>query len=168
MGEGSGNFQRVHSADEALRRLQDLHRHATESLRDALERFLAEGIPPSEAEFASFRYPELRIIYSPDGVMPVSPRAYAKFQGPGVYSTTITQPGHFAPYLKEQIGLLMADFDAEVEVGTSSQEIPYPYVVDRGDELGGRGVTAAELARFFPVPLLAMVGDDRRRSRVQL
>jgi AMP nucleosidase len=150
----------VQSADEALQRLQYLHQHATESLRDALERFLAKGTPPSEAEFASFRYPELRITYSPDGVMPVSARAYAKFQGPGVYSTTVTQPGHFAPYLREQIGLLMADFDAEVEVGVSNQEIPYPYVVDRGDELGGRGVTAAELARFFPVPLLAMVGDE--------
>jgi AMP nucleosidase len=160
MGEGFGSFQRVASANEALERLQYLHQHATQALREALERFLAEGTAPSEAEFALFRYPELRITYSPEGVMPVSARAYAKFQGPGVYSTTITQPDHFAPYLREQIGLLMKDFDAIVEVGVSTQEIPYPYVVDRGDEMGGRGVTAAELARFFPVPLLALVGDE--------
>ncbi|HVJ35553.1 MAG TPA: AMP nucleosidase [Terriglobia bacterium] len=160
MSEGRMNFQRVKSPDEALERLQHLHQTATNSLRAALERFLTSGTPPNEAEMASFRYPELRITYQPEGVMPISPRAYAKFQGAGVYSTTVTQPGHFAGYLREQIGLLMSDFDAVVEVGVSKQEIPYPYVVDSGDELGSHGVTAAELARFFPVPLLAMVGDE--------
>jgi len=160
MRDGRKTFQRVNSAEEALERLQHLHKAATSSLRLALEHFLDTGIPPGEAESASFCYPELRITYQPDGVMPISARAYAKFQGPGVYSTTITQPDHFAGYLREQIGLLMSDFDAVVEVGLSNQQIPYPYVVDRGDELGGRGVTAAELARFFPVPLLAMVGDE--------
>jgi AMP nucleosidase len=92
--------------------------------------------------------------------MPASARAYAKFQGPGVYSTTVTQPDHFRNYLLEQLRLLVQDFDAIIEVGTSAQDIPYPYVVDHGDELSGRGVTAAELARFFPVPLLAAVGDE--------
>jgi AMP nucleosidase len=155
-----GNFQPVTTIDEALARLQALHLTATQALREALAKFLETGTPPSARESASFRYPALRITYDPDGVMPVSPRAYAKFQGPGVYSTTVTQPAHFAPYLREQLRLLMEDYDATIEVGVSDQEIPYPYVVDRGDELAGRGVTAAELARFFPVPLLATVGDE--------
>ncbi len=157
---GQGGFLRVGTPAEALARLQVLHEEATNALREALARFLETGTPPSSAELAQFRYPELRVTYNPDGVMPVSPRAYAKFQGPGVYSTTITQPSHFGRYLIEQIGLLMEDYDACVEIGLSDHEIPYPYVVDRGDELAGRGATAAELARFFPVPMLAAVGDE--------
>lgn len=160
MSDVLASFRRMASADEAIARLQELHHQATESLRAALGRFLDKGTPPSNSEISGFRYPELRVTYSPEGVMPVSPRAYAKFQGPGVYSTTITQPSHFASYLREQIGLLVADFNAVIEVGVSRQQIPYPYVVDSGDELGGRGVTAGELARFFPVPLLAAVGDE--------
>src|SRR5260221_4139970 len=157
---GQGGFLRVGTPAEALARLQALHEEATNALREALARFLETGTPPSSAELAQFRYPELRVTYNPDGVMPVSPRAYAKFQGPGVYSTTITQPSHFGRYLIEQIGLLMEDYDACVEIGLRDHEIPYPYVVHRGDELAGRGATAAELARFFPVPMLAAVGDE--------
>lgn len=153
-------FQRVGDPEEAVDRLQEMHVAATTALRDALERYLADGHPPSPAELTRFRYPELRLTYRPEGVMPASARAYAKFQGPGVYSTTVTQPDHFRGYLLEQLRLLIHDYDAIVEVGPSTQDIPYPYVVDHGDELSGRGVTAAELARFFPVPLLSTVGDE--------
>ncbi|MET1025955.1 MAG: AMP nucleosidase, partial [Dongiaceae bacterium] len=153
-------LQRVATAAEAVDRLQILHHDATTALRGALERYLADGTVPTARELALFRYPELRLTYEPQGVMPVSARAYAKLQGPGVYSTTVTQPDHFRGYLMRQLDLLMQDYNATIEVGPSTQEIPYPYVVERGDELGGRGVTAAELARFFPVPLLATVGDE--------
>ncbi|MDY0882653.1 AMP nucleosidase [Dongia soli] len=153
-------FQRVRDPEEAVDRLKEMHVAATTALRDALERYLVDGQAPSTAELARFRYPELRLTYRPEGVMPASARAYAKFQGPGVYSTTITQPDHFRGYLLEQLRLLVQDFEATIEVGPSAQDIPYPYVVDHGDELSGRGVTAPELARFFPVPLLAAVGDE--------
>jgi len=156
----AGGFEQVASASEAVDRLAALHGAACQSLRGALERYLKEHKPPTPAERATFRYPEVRVTYRPDGVMPVSARAYAKFQGPGVYSTTVTQPEAFRPYLVEQLGLLMQDFDARVEVGVSGLDIPYPYIVDRGDELAGHGVSAAELARFFPTPMLAAVGDE--------
>jgi AMP nucleosidase len=90
----------------------------------------------------------------------VKERAYAKLQGPGIYSTTVTQPAAFRGYLLEQLRLLKADYDITIEVGPSDQEIPYPYVFERGDELGGGSRSAAELARYFPSPLLAKVGDE--------
>ncbi len=158
--DGLAGFQRVGTAAEAVDRLQILYHTATTALRDALERYLADGTVPTAEQLARFRYPELRVTYQPQGVMPVSARAYAKFQGAGVYSTTVAQPDHFRGYLLRQLSLLIQDYNATIEVGRSTQEIPYPYVVERGDELGGRGVTAAELARFFPVPLLATVGDE--------
>jgi AMP nucleosidase len=93
-------------------------------------------------------------------VPPVKQRAYAKFQSAGVYATTITQPTFFRTYLLEQLNYLVRDYGAILEVGVSDQEIPYPYVFERGDELG-RGVhSAAELAQHFPTPLLAKVGDE--------
>ena len=91
---------------------------------------------------------------------PVKQRAYAKFQGPGIYATTVTQPAFFRNYLLEQLNHLVRDYGATIEVGVSDQEIPYPYVFERGDELGRGAHSAAELAQHFPTPLLAKVGDE--------
>jgi AMP nucleosidase len=45
-------------------------------------------------------------------------------------------------------------------VGLSKQEIPYPYVLERAEEIAGSGVTPGELARHFPTPHLSDVGDE--------
>ena len=54
----------------------------------------------------------------------------------------------------------MAEYGARIEVGVSDQEIPYPYVLERADEIAGGNVTAADLARHFPTPQLSAVGDE--------
>jgi AMP nucleosidase len=146
-----------HDAVEALERL---YRQSTRALRDALERFFDHGTPPSVAERARFRYPELRVSYEPKGVQPAVRRAFAKFPYAGVYVTTITQPAAFRTYLLEQLRPLVTEYGARVHVGLSEQEIPYPYVFENGDELARGTVTAAALARFFPLPLLSVVGDE--------
>ncbi|HEX2726457.1 MAG TPA: AMP nucleosidase, partial [Beijerinckiaceae bacterium] len=133
---------------------------ATGALRDALERFFATGVPPTPAERLRFRYPELRLTYRPQGPIPAIKRAYAKFEGPGTYATTVTHPLFFKDYLMEQLRPLVGDYGATMEVGVSTQEIPYPYVFERGDELARDGVSAADLARHFPTPLLSAVGDE--------
>jgi AMP nucleosidase len=38
--------------------------------------------------------------------------------------------------------------------------MPYPYVLDRDDQLARGGVSPAELARYFPTPQLSAVGDE--------
>jgi AMP nucleosidase len=94
------------------------------------------------------------------GTSPRTRRAYAKFQRPGVYATTVTHPRHFRGYLLEQLAPLVAEYGAEIEVGVSTQEIPYPYTLERIEEIARTGVTASELARHFPTPRLALVGDE--------
>ncbi|MBW0002814.1 MAG: AMP nucleosidase, partial [Hyphomicrobiales bacterium] len=150
----------VETPEEAVARLDRLHSDATTALRHALEHFLETREPPSPDERARFRYPEIRVSYEPEGLQPLVRRAFAKFPAPGVYATTITQPAAFRSYLLEQLRPLMNEYGATVEVGVSSEEIPYPYVFERGDELSREGVTAAELALFFPAPLLSAVGDE--------
>jgi AMP nucleosidase len=153
-------FQRVSSPEEAVERLADLHAAATNALRDALDRYLASSVTPGAAERARFRYPELRLTYQPDGPPPTIRRAYAKFHAPGVYATTVTQPAFFREYLLELLHPLVRDYRAMIEVGVSRQEIPYPYVFERGDELARGGISSADLARHFPTPLLSVVGDE--------
>jgi AMP nucleosidase len=146
--------------EAAVDRLIELHEEAVDALREALERFFAKGTPPTSKERARFRYPELRLVYGSGQAQPSLSRAYAKFESPGIYATTITQPRAFRNYLIEQIELLVADYPTTVAVSRSDQDIPYPYVLDKGDELGRDNVSAAELARHFPAPVLSAVGDE--------
>jgi AMP nucleosidase len=145
--------------EEAVDRLEALYRAAVDGLRDAAERFLETGAAPPDARTA-FRYPELRVTYLPPPHGMATPRAFSRFPEPGVYATTVTQPAFFRAYLLKQLRPLVDEFGAKLEVGPSSQDIPYPYVFERGDELGRGKTTAADLARFFAVPQLSSVGDE--------
>nr|WP_294977437.1 AMP nucleosidase [uncultured Pseudomonas sp.] len=147
------------TAEEAVDQLAVLHERATGALNQALKRYLKERAVPDAEQRSLFRYPELRVVYLCQGEVPSTTRAYAKVQVPGTYAVTITQPKAFRKYLLEQLRPLMDDFTVRVEVGVSQQNIPYPYVVEGGDELGGSGVTAAELARVFPSTDLSATSD---------
>lgn len=146
--------------ERAVDRLADLHTAACDALRTALARFTASGVPPTPQERTAFRYPELRVDWQPSGAVPFTRRAWAKFQVPGRYCTTVTQPGFFRDYLLEQLRPLVEEFGAHIDVGISGQEIPYPFVTEAGDEFIHRDLSVSELARHFPTPMLANVGDE--------
>jgi AMP nucleosidase len=157
MPDGS---QTAPSPDQIVDRLDAVHADAVQAQRDALARFAAGGNPPDPVERSRFRYPELCLVWDPSGPIRLTRRAWGKFQGPGVYATTITQPGFFRSYLLEQLQPLLVEYGASAEVRLSNQEMPYPYALDRGDELADSGASPAELARYFPTPLLSAVGDE--------
>ncbi|HEY4253673.1 MAG TPA: AMP nucleosidase [Roseomonas sp.] len=148
------------SPEDAVERLEAIHAAACDALRAALRRYAETREPPTEEARAAFRYPELRVTWEPRGKLPFTRRAWAKFQAPGVYTTTVTHPRHFRAYLLEQLRPLVEEFGAAIGVRMSEQEIPYPYVAHSGDEFAHGAVEVAELARHFPVPLLAAVGDE--------
>jgi AMP nucleosidase len=148
------------SPEQAVDRLETLHAEAVAALRAALARFVQDGTPPTPAERACFRYPELRLDWQPSGPMPLTRRAWAKFQAPGAYATTVTQPAAFRRYLLEQLRPLVAEYGAVISVGRSAQELPYPYVLETGNELSHGQASSRELARHFPVPMLSEVGDE--------
>lgn len=150
----------VPTPEAAVDRLATLYQQAVEALGRSLKGYLKDRSRPDADQLRLFRYPELRLSWSGAEAVPSSVRAWAKVQVPGTYSITVTQPQAFRGYLLEQLHPLMNEFSVRVEVGVSQQAIPYPYVVEQGDELAGSGVTAAELARVFPSTDLASASDD--------
>ncbi|MFN3580965.1 MAG: AMP nucleosidase [Pseudomonas sp.] len=160
MSHDQQQFVTVQTPEEAVERLGELYQQATSALGEALSAYLAKRVRPTEEQLQRFRYPALRLTYACKEEVPTSVRAYAKVQVPGTYSITVTQPQAFRTYLLEQLRPLMRDFTLTIEVGVSDQAIPYPYVVEQGDELAGSGVTAVELSRVFPSTDLSAVSDD--------
>lgn len=149
------------SPHEAVNQLAVLHDDAVRKLRQALDHYARTGEPPTAEQRRHFCYPELVVTYTTPVPRQLNARAYAKFQTPGVYATTITQPEAFRPYLEEQLGLLADDYGATISVRPSNQEIPYPFVLEGIDELMAAGsIPPAELARWFPTTALAQVSDE--------
>ena len=148
--------------DTLTDRLQALYDRSVSNLRTALAAYLRDGERPDlQARAAgAFAYPELRLRYTPEGPAPRVGRAFGIVREPGLYATTITRPEIFAGYIREQLELLVRDYDVEVEVGVSSTEMPYPYVLDGAEDLQLDGAQSEEIARWFPAAQLASIGDE--------
>ena len=152
----------MESIESTLDKLQAVYDAAVHRLRDDV---LAYGrdktLPLAERRRdGSYTYPELRLRYR-GGEQPANRgRAFGRLNSAGLYTTTITRPHLFRDYLSEQLELLDKNYQVEVEVGSSKQEIPFPYVLDgeAGAELAG--VDPTEIARHFPSTELALIGDE--------
>src|ERR1700704_5692036 len=154
------NDQHAPTPEAAVDRLEAIYAGSCAALGRALDRYLETRKAPTTKDRAAFRYPLLRVVCRQVGAAARTRRAYAKFQRPGVYATTVTHPHHFRRYLLEPLEPLVAEYGAEITVEASGQEIPYPYVLERVDDISRTGVTARDLARHFPTQLLSLVGDE--------
>ena len=130
------------------------------NLRGALTRFIETGETPDPdlRKGGAFAYPELRIRYHGDAAKSPAGAAYGRLTTPGLYAQSVTRPELFAEYLTEQLDFLIGNYDIEIEIGRSAQEIPFPYVI--GDGVAFADVAAADLARHFPTTQLAHIGDE--------
>jgi AMP nucleosidase len=152
-------MSKTKQAAAVVARLAADYQTATDALRAALKAFIHEGAIPDPAHRGAFTYPELRIAYRGGAKEGRIARSYARFTQAGDYAVSITRPDFFKAYLTEQLALLMSDFEVEVEVGRSALEIPFPYVLDPADAAAAE-VSATEIARYFPAPDLAQIGDE--------
>ncbi len=127
--------------EQALDQLEALYDRSVNALRYAIGRYIENGeLPAAEARAQGlFVYPSLSVSWNGSATKPPKTRAYARFTHSGCYSTTVTRPALFRPYLLEQLTLLCQDYGAQIEVGLSAHEIPYPYVID-GSEPDARSL----------------------------
>jgi AMP nucleosidase len=142
-------------------RLETEYRASVEALRNALRSYI-EGGPapdPGHRRAGAFVYPELRLNWPAGRAWPRLSRAYARIGHPGRYAVTVTRPDLYRSYLIEQLSLLQRDFDVEIEVGRSNQEIPFPYVLDAAD-VARAEVGSIEIAQHFPITELSFIGDE--------
>jgi AMP nucleosidase len=139
--------------------LKAIFSESVDNLRGALSRYIESGtLPgPQARKEGAFSYPELRIRYHGDPAKSPTGRAFGRLTTPGLYAQSVTRPELFEAYLTEQIDFLLGNYDVEIDVGRSRQEIPYPYVlgdIDLGD------VASSDLSRYFPATELAQIGDE--------
>ena len=131
-------------------------------LQTALAAYLKDKTAPSADQRANndFCYPELIITYAGKTRASKSNLAFGKLEKVGTFRTTFTKPDLFAEYIGEQLDLLVEQYELDISVGRSSQEIPFPYVMDGSADLELVTISPNELARYFPTTELADIGDE--------
>ena len=131
-------------------------------LQTALAAYLKDKTAPSADQRANndFCYPELIITYAGKTRASKSNLAFGKLEKVGTFRTTFTKPDLFVDYIGEQLDLLVEQYELDISVGRSSQEIPFPYVMDGSADLELGTISANELARYFPTTELADIGDE--------
>jgi AMP nucleosidase len=135
---------------------------SVDRLRAALSNYLSDGTIPSATsrQNGDFCYPELVIIYAGVEREYSTNLAFGRLEKSGTYRTTITRPELFADYLGTQLDLLIEQYEVQIEVQRSTQEIPFPYVLDGRADLELGSISPMELARYFPTTELADIGDE--------
>src|SRR4051812_24831510 len=150
------------NSKEAIAELTAIYDAAVDRLRTDIAHYAKNReIPPADRRHdGSYAYPELRVHFTYTGFTGDRTRAFGRLHLPGTYATTVTRPQLFADYLIDQLDLLLNDYQVEISVGPSRQEIPFPYVLDAERGAAMLGVTPSELARYFPTTELALIGDE--------
>ncbi len=142
----------------AVERLIELYSGAVDFLCDRFTRAMERGMPP-----ARFRacYPEIRITTT-SFAKADSRLSFGHVSEPGTYATTVTRPDLFANYLRQQIGLVMANHGVPVTIGVSDTPIPVHFAVAQkgGVTVPQEGAAGFTLRDYFDVPDLETTNDD--------
>jgi len=152
----------MNTVETTIAALADHYDRSVGNLQNAIRAYVEHGKAPDPADRrnGSFSYPMLRVEYGGQEHSVIPSLSFGRLNAQGIYSTTVTRPRLFADYLTEQLSLLRENYDVNITVEPSTQEIPFPYVLDgiAGLDLGG--TTPLELARHFPTTELADIGDE--------
>ncbi|MDG1431824.1 MAG: AMP nucleosidase, partial [Paracoccaceae bacterium] len=103
-------------ADAAVTQLQRLYEISTKFLQDKFK--LAMETNGASIRYRAF-YPEIRIRTQSFEVAD-SRLSFGHVSEPGEYATTVTRPDLFESYLKQQIGLLIANHGVDIKIGCST------------------------------------------------
>jgi len=145
-----------------LEELQTHYADAVATLRADVIAFGQHGTVPPERKRndGSYAYPQLTLHYSGVGEPKDRSRAFGRLEMSGTYTTTITRPDLFARYLAEQLELIAAEYEIDVTVSRSRQEIPFPYVLDGEAGAAMSGIAPQDIAQHFPSTDLSLIGDE--------
>lgn len=143
---------------KAVERLEQLYETATRFLCDHFAQTLQSGAPAQR--YRAF-YPEVRITTTSFAKID-SRLSFGHVAAPGTYAATITRPDLFRQYLRQQIGILLQNYDTPVVISLSDTPMPVHFAVahDAALSVPQEGAAQFTLRDVFDVPDLTTTHDD--------
>ncbi len=154
------------NAKAAVDQIKKIYTANTKFLRDSFA--AATGGSAAKERYRAY-YPQLTIITTSHSRVD-SRLAFGYVGGPGIYSTTITEPELFSYYLKTQISLLLENHGGTVSVSTSDTPIPLHFALNEDSHLSGSfdDMLKRPLRDVFDVPDLSSIDDKIVNSKLEL
>ncbi len=145
------------NAKAAVDRIKQIYSTNTQFLRESFA--IATSGKKARARYRAC-YPELTISTTSHSRVD-SRLAFGYVGGPGVYSTTLTDPELFSYYLKTQINLLLENHGGTVSVSTSNTPIPLHFALNENSTISGSldDMLKRPLRDVFDVPDLSTIDD---------
>ena len=140
----------------AVTRLTEIYETSIGFLSERFTETMRGGRPG--ARFRAF-YPEVRFTTT-SFELADNRLSFGHVASPGTYSTTITRPDLFGNYLRQQIGLLIANHGVPVSIGASVTPIPVHFAVTQNTSVPHEGAWDFPLRDVFDVPDLTNTHDD--------
>lgn len=152
---GVHSLKQFNDADAAVARIVEIYETGTRRVRERFEAFAAgDRTSPSEPAFYPYAMVEAGAAQMQFDARP----SYGTLSYPGAYGTTLTRPGLFRDYYREQIGLLIENHGVPVSIGVSDRPIPLPFVIEHASaELSANEMQSVE--GLFHMPDLAHIDD---------
>ncbi|ARU03835.1 AMP nucleosidase [Comamonas serinivorans] len=159
-----------HNAQDALAQAQRIYTEGVAHLRQALVQHVnTPELPTQPLQRVRAHYPLVRMLVR-HAVHPESGPAFGFVAEAGHYETTLTRPDLFGRYNLEQFQMLLHNHGGTLEVGTSSQPIPLPFILG-DDDVFETSMTAEQRRRMgerFDMPDLAAMDDGIANGTLRL
>ncbi len=139
---------------------------------DELEALYRAAIIEMEARFGSFAagklalgdetlptYPYLLAEVPAEKATQTSNLALGRIAATSLHGGAITRPDLFRSYLREQLSIVVRNYDAKLSVGKSNTPIPLTFALEAATA-NLSVAQRAELAYYFPSPNLVATNDD--------
>ena len=163
------------NAADALAQAQRIYAEGVAHLRQALVAYVNAPLnsplnaPAQPLPRVRAHYPFVRTVVR-HAVHPESGPAFGFVAEPGHYETTLTRPDLFGRYNLEQFEMLLRNHGGTLEVGTSSQPIPLPFILGDDDvfETSMTPEQRRRMAERFDMPDLAAMDDGIANGTLRL
>ncbi len=146
-------------AEAALAYIKEIYTANTDFLRKHFQVFFES--PGAQKEHISAHYPYVRLKIN-DSCRSDTRFAYGFVSKPGVYEATLTRPDVFAEYYLEQMQMLLATHNDEIEIGVSELKIPIHFALGENFHVE-KNLTREHLQilpLIFDVPDLSLMDDS--------
>lgn len=141
---------------DAVDRLVELYQQQVELLRTRFDAYANGKIDELKTEHAV--YPQLTVSIPAEEAVMTSNLALGRVASRHEFTTTITQPELFRPYLERQLEKVLNQFSAQIEVSLSDSPIPLNFALESAT--AGLSLEMRQaLPTYFYTPNLVATND---------
>jgi len=151
------NIASCSSGEAVFQRIYEIYRHNITRINQYFENVIIKNQKHALSAGKGY-YPYVAAHIKPENLNVDARLSFGVAIDPGIYGTTVTHPGIFEDYYKEQFDSMIQHHDISIYVGESFEEIPFPFA-DEGNMSKVSAEHIVPINQHFAWPDLSRIDD---------